>query len=77
MEAEQELVLLQDAGHLHDGDGEAVDGGGEDGRGQRQVVLIQELCRTRTRTSPVRQTDGTGLLLTDSPSSTNCFISIS
>lgn len=48
MKTEQELLLLHDARHLHDGDGEAVDGRGEHGRGQRQVVLIQELCGVGT-----------------------------
>lgn len=48
MKTEQELLLLHDARHLHDGDGEAVDGRGEHGRGQRQVVLVQELCGVGT-----------------------------
>lgn len=45
METQQVLLLLHAAGHLHDGDGEAVGWHREHGRGQWHVVLIQELCR--------------------------------
>lgn len=45
METEEILLLLHAAGHLHDGDGEAVGGGSKHRRGQRHVVLIQELYR--------------------------------
>ena len=43
VEAEQVLLFLRGAVHLHDGDGEAVGGGGEHRRGQGHVVLIKEL----------------------------------
>ena len=49
METEQVLLLLHAVGHLHDGNGEAVGGGGEHGAGQRDVVLIQELCGQKQR----------------------------
>lgn len=52
MKAEQVLVLLWGAGHLNDGDGEAVRGGSEDCRGQRRIVLIQELCMTACKHAP-------------------------
>lgn len=77
MKAEQELLLLHDAGHLHDGDGEAVDGGGEHGRAQRQVLLVQELCGGASSRLSVQGDKRMERACSHSPSSTNCFISIS
>lgn len=51
MEAEQVLLLLLSAGDLHYGDGEAVAGGSKHRRGQRHVLLIQELYRGDTSTT--------------------------
>lgn len=61
MEAEQVLVLLHAASHLHDGDGEAVRGGGEHGRRQRHVALVQELYRGRSQRSLVSEQWWAGL----------------
>lgn len=44
VKTQQELVLLHDAGHLHDGDGKTVGRGCKHSRGQRHVVFVQELC---------------------------------
>jgi hypothetical protein len=57
MEAEQVLLLLQSAGDLHYGDGEAVAGGSEHRRGQRHVLLLQELYRGDTVCNTLSVTD--------------------
>lgn len=44
VETQQVLFLLQAAGHLHDGDGETVGGSSEHRRGQRHIILVQEVC---------------------------------
>jgi hypothetical protein len=57
MEAEQVLLLLQSAGDLHYGDGEAVAGGSKHRRGQRHILLIQELYRGDTEYNTLSVTD--------------------
>lgn len=49
METEQVFILLRRRGDLDDGDGEAVGGCGEDGRCERHIVFIQELCGETSR----------------------------
>lgn len=55
VEAEQELLPLPRAVHLHDGHGEAVGRGGKHGRRQGMVVLIQEFCKGRRDAGPQDQ----------------------
>lgn len=52
MEAEQELLPLPRAVHLHDGHGETMGRGGKHSRRQGMVVLIQEFCKGRQEAEP-------------------------